>query len=198
MRLVRLRQAHVRPSKEGLQPLKTEQASRNFKCLNVEDFLHDLQRDLIDEMPTESGCDEMVEHYELTLKNTIDKYCPLSVKMRTIRPRKPWYNNTVHEARRVRRRLENKWKKRKAVSDKDSYLEQKVLVDGMITKAKSEYFQDKLFSANSKEQFKVLNSLLNTGTKILPRYECVPTLLISLLVSLLRKSRKLETGLTWD
>ncbi|KAJ8036543.1 hypothetical protein HOLleu_20551 [Holothuria leucospilota] len=80
----------------------------------------------------------------------------------------PWYNSSIHEARRVRTRCENLWRKIRLEVDDDIFFEQKNEVDRLITQAKCDYFKDQLFSATNKKQFCVLNKLLNYGAKVLP------------------------------
>ena len=70
----------------------------------------------------------------------------------------PWYNQMIHEARRLRRRSENKWRKSRLEVDKQIFLEKKAEVDRLINQAKSEYFKNQLFSADSKKQFNVLST----------------------------------------
>ncbi|XP_072050376.1 uncharacterized protein [Amphiura filiformis] len=177
------------------QPMKIKQSFRNYQNLDAQTFVEDLQRDLVDRMPSNVDCDDMVEHFETTLKNTIDKYCPLSTKFRTVRPRMPWYNETIHEARRVRRRLENKWNKSKSIVDKEIFVDQKVLVNNLITKAKSEYFHDKLFSACNKDQFSILNSLLNASSKVLPTCDSVSDLSNRFATFFVNKIKKIRQNL---
>ena len=75
----------------------------------------------------------------------------------------------IQEARRIRRRYENKWRtKGRLEIDKQIFLEQKAEVDRLIDQAKSDYYKNQLFSADSKKQFNVLNTLLNYSSKILP------------------------------
>ena len=86
-----------------------------------------------------------------------------------MRPRMPWYNQTIHESRRIRRRSENKWRKSRLEVDKQIFLKNKAEVDRLINQAKSDFFKDQLFNADSKKRFNVLNTLLNYSSKILPK-----------------------------
>ena len=88
----------------------------------------------------------------------------------------PWYSDAIHEARRLRRRLENKWRKSRLDTDKNKYLEQKQVVQDLICEAKGVYYHDKLFSADSKQQFRTLNTLLNNTAKLLPAHDSLSEL----------------------
>ncbi|XP_055998829.1 uncharacterized protein LOC130047548 [Ostrea edulis] len=96
-------------------------------------------------------------------KEVLDNITPL----RTITIKgislKPWYNESIHEARQRRRKLE-----RKAIS---SGLEvhrqmlaeqtQATCMVHMINSSKTSYYQEKLTTADSKETFRIISSLVN-------------------------------------
>ncbi|XP_072039764.1 uncharacterized protein [Amphiura filiformis] len=149
-------------------PVKIMKFSRDYHNMDTNTFIGDLNKHLLEAKPTDVSANDLVAHYETSLSSIVDKHCPLTTRRYTIRPRMPWYNDTIHEARRDRRRLENKWRKSRLNTDKDRYIVQKDIVEDLIVKAKSSYFHDKLFTANSKQQFATLNSLLNNNTKLLP------------------------------
>ena len=88
----------------------------------------------------------------------------------------PWYSGAIHETRRLRRRLENKWHKSRLDTDTNKYLEQKQVVQDLICEAIRVYYHDKLFSTNSKQQFRTSNTLLNNTAKLLPAHDSLSEL----------------------
>ena len=66
--------------------------------------------------------------------------CPVKTKERFLKPKVPWYNDNIHVERRVRRRLERKWRKTRAEEDHEKFLTQKNSVTQMIKDAKIDYF----------------------------------------------------------
>ena len=87
------------------------------------------------------------------------------------RCRLPWYTEEIMEARRLRRKLERKWRKSHLDQDRSCYLDQVNLVNDMITRAKTSFFRVKISEANSKDLFGTVNNLLNISVKSLPVHD---------------------------
>jgi len=81
---------------------------------------------------------------------------------------KEWYDDDIHKARKKRRQLERKLLKSCLEVDKQIHKDQCETVVNMINRAKSDYFQNKLRDANSKETFRLISGLLqaNQGTAL--------------------------------
>ena len=90
-----------------------------------------------------------------------DKFAPVETKTRTLRPKHQWYNNDIHEARRQRRRLERILKKHNNEINRQRYLSHHKHVIDLIQKAKQEFFNSELQSADIKKVFQITNTLLN-------------------------------------
>ena len=78
--------------------------------------------------------------------------------------------------RRLRRRLENKWHKRRLDTDNNEYLEQKQVGQELICEAKRVYYHDNLFSADRKQQLRTLNTLLNNTAELFHAYHSLSEL----------------------
>ena len=83
----------------------------------------------------------------------------------------PWYNDTIHMARRNRRQAECKWHKTCSVDDRELYLAAKRNVCDLTISAKEAYFKDKLSSCNSKDVYGIIGTLLNKNVQHLPFYD---------------------------
>ena len=110
----------------------------------------------------------------------------------------PWYSDAIHETRRLRRRLENKWRKSRLDTDKNKYLEQKQVIQDLICEAKRVYNHDKLFSANSKQQFRTSNTLFNNTAKLLPAHDSLSELTDRFADFLVDKIHKIRRNLDLD
>ena len=75
------------------------------------------------------------------------------------------YNDDINNARRTRRKCERKWCKTKHVIDHDVYVDQSKKVNKLIQSAKQTYYRDILETADSKNMFSTLNTLLNKNTR---------------------------------
>ena len=77
---------------------------RKLKSINHDDFHADLiTSDLI--INPETELDQLIEQYERTLSEIIEKHAPLKKCVITIRPFKGWYTKEIAEAKKIRRRL---------------------------------------------------------------------------------------------
>ena len=104
--------------------------------------LTSLLKDRLAELPLDEDPNALVESYETITSSVLDEVCPLVTKTRTVKPKLPWYNQTIHEERRIRRRVERRWKKTRTESDETAFIAQKDYVTRLITNAKIDYFTE--------------------------------------------------------
>ena len=79
----------------------------------------------------------LFECYDTGLKMILDLHAPSTTRTRAIMPR---YNDTIHMARRNRRKAERKWRKTRSVDDRELYLAAKQNVCDLTISAKEAYF----------------------------------------------------------
>ena len=121
---------------------------------------------------------DAVSTYNTIFQDLIDKHAP--EYNCTFKPRHhtPWYNSTVRDAKRLRRRLERRWRKTQSEPDREAYRSQCRVVRDELVKAKSEHYHNKLSEAdNRKDVHSIANSLL-FGPKVqkLPTHDSVQDL----------------------
>jgi hypothetical protein len=126
-----------------------------------------LQTDILkSKLYTESdtlGATELVEQYNVVLTELLDKHAPVVTQVLTIRPKVPWYNEEIRQAKQDRRKAERVWQNTKLSVHKDIYKQSRNKVTQLINEAKQQYFLDKV-DANSSDQkalFGVVNELLH-------------------------------------
>ena len=78
--------------------------------------------------------------YDEILRDAMDKLAPMKSWTIVLRPDAPWYNEDITKQKRIRRRLERKWRSSKLESDKENYLRQCSVVNSMLCKAKENYY----------------------------------------------------------
>ncbi|XP_072022913.1 uncharacterized protein [Amphiura filiformis] len=153
-------------------PVTSVIRSRQFGKMKPEQFTELLQKRM-SEFPLD--CEDpnvLTDAYESLTKSVLDEVCPITTRERTIRHRLPWYNEDIHLARRIRRRLERKWRKSQSEEDNEEFVAQKNQVIKLITDSKIEYFSKKLSESNVKDMYATINGLLNKSQKILPVLDC--------------------------
>ena len=135
---------------------------RKYKAINIQDFQSDLAKSNLCTNHTNS-LDELVSCYDETLKATLDKHAPLLTKTVVVRPRVPWFNEEIREAKRERRRAEKKWRKTKNSVDLTIFKVKRNAVVSLMNKARKEFYTN-FIEENSYDQrklFKASKSLLN-------------------------------------
>ena len=106
----------------------------------------------------------IVDQYEKTLKETLEKHAPLKRRTITLRPSAPWYNEEIGKAKRQRRRLDRRWRSSRLCIHREMYAKQCQIVNDMIKDAKTTYYSSAI--SNNKYNQKVL---FNTIDKLLHR-----------------------------
>ena len=158
---------HVKPPR-----VKMVISSRQFGKMKPEQFT-DLLRERMSDFPYDSEDPNILsDAYESITKSVLDKVCPITTRKRIIRPRLPWYNDDIHLSRRIRRRLENKWRKSRSEKDHEEWIVQRNRVIKLITDSKIEYFSKKFSESNAKDMYATINVLLNKSPKVLPALDC--------------------------
>ena len=144
-------------------PLKVKSTVRNFKTINKVDFSDDLNS-AISGLEFRGTVDEMLEQLDSSVVGVLDALAPSQTRSRNLRPRFAWYNEVINDARRVRRKLERKWGKRKMMID------QCYSVNKLIQTAMETYYKNELESSDSRNMYGILNKLLNMNgnVKLLP------------------------------
>ena len=106
--------------------------------------------------------DEIVDTYSHVLTSLIDKHAPMRTKLITLRPSCPWYNQELHDAKHLRRKLERRWRKSRLTIDHEIYRTQCSLVNKLLRHARINYYSEKLEACgrDQKSLFKVTNTLL--------------------------------------
>ena len=146
---------------------------RKLKAINCTDFECDIENSELITSPKPDLITGLINQYNETLRALLNKHAPMKSRSVTLRPRNPWYNEEITDAKRKRKRLESSWRKTKLQVDRDLYKAQWLLVNTLIHKANCSYYKDKIENCtNSKELFKIVESLLHQkGKPKLPSHQ---------------------------
>ena len=97
---------------------------RKLKAISLEHFRQDVA---MSPLFSESSNDllTLLHLYNSELSSVLDKHAPLQSRMVTIRPAAPWFSEEIKLERRVRRRLERRWRRTRLPEDRLRFIEQK-------------------------------------------------------------------------
>ena len=89
---------------------------RKYRSIDMESFKNDLVTSSLCQPPltTETpvyGVDKLAKDYNSTLRMLIDCHVPLKYKTVKARPSVPWYAAEIRAVKRLRRKVERRWRK---------------------------------------------------------------------------------------
>ena len=103
--------------------------------------------------------------YNSELSSILDKHAPLKSCMVTIRPAAPWFSEEIKLERRIRRRLERKWRRSGLPEDRIRFIEQNRIDNQLLFSARSQYYT-KIIDENCLNQrklFGIVSKLLHSN-----------------------------------
>ena len=102
---------------------------------------------------------ELVECDNSILKSVLDKHAPLKTKVIVERPRVPWFNEEIKDAKRKRRKAERKWRSSRHAADLDSFKYRRNVVTRLLNKARREFYSN-FIDAHNGDQKKLFNTTM--------------------------------------
>ena len=87
----------------------------------------------------------------------MDKHAPLQTRTIVSRPRVPWYNDEIRQAKRDRRKAEKKWRRTKLHSDLIEFEIKRNTVTNLLYKARREFYTD-FIAENSHDEKKLFRA----------------------------------------
>ena len=104
--------------------------------------------------------DSLVDRFSAGMTRALDRHAPEKTITLKLGIPKPWYDDEVHEQRRIRRRMERKYKKTRLTVHKRMLQEQSKSVVALITAKKKAFYGAKFTEAGPKETYKLVGELV--------------------------------------
>jgi hypothetical protein len=139
---------HIRAEKPA--PIRKTVTYRKLRSIDIESFRND------------------IKSLNNSLASLVDKHTPLLTKQVTLRP---WYNEELHEAKHLKRKLERKWRKTNLTVDHEIYRNQCASVNKFLKQTRVKFYSEKIESCgrDQKTLFKVTKNLLGRNEEaVLP------------------------------
>ncbi|XP_038049729.1 uncharacterized protein LOC119723237 [Patiria miniata] len=117
--------------------------------------------------------DTLVDQYNSVLCKLLDSHAPPKTCKIVDKPKIPWYNNDIAEAKRKRRQLERRWRKSKLQIHREMFQSQRDLVKSKYRYYQTNYYSEKIQGCDGDQRalFQVINHLLHKKTSpILPSF----------------------------
>lgn len=111
------------------------------------------------------------------LRELLDAHAPLSEKVVSNKHSVPWYTLRLREAKRMRRKLERKWRSTGLVVHREMFKDQRNLVRKLLFTEKQDYYQTKIHECRSDQrQLNKIVAKLTHGNKPLVLPTCSSSL----------------------
>ena len=139
---------------------------RETKAIDIESFKDDLRKSRLCQDPPDALTD-LVFCYGSTMTSLLDKHAPLQKKTITVRPRVPWFNNEIKEAKRLRRRNERIWRRTGLESDRLNFINARNHTSHVMEQVRRDYYFN-LINENDCDQrklFKTTSTLIGGSSQ---------------------------------
>ena len=116
------------------------------------------------------------------MKNLLDTHAPEKTKKVAIKEKRPWMNDRIKAAKKLKRKMERRWRQSKLTVHRQAYEAQKVNVQNLLDEAKQNYYNEKVSDCegDQKKLFGIVNKLIGKGkSNILPDHNNLDSLVNS-------------------
>jgi len=141
---------------------KKEVQYRKVKSIDLKKFRSDI---------IESGLpgfhhddvDKLVDMYNSTLSEILEKHAPIKKRMVTIHPDAPWIDDEIKQKKREKRKAERNWRRTGLTVHKEIYIDERKHLNILISRSKREFYQQQISTSSCKQStlFKCVDDLLN-------------------------------------
>lgn len=140
------------------------------KWKNVD--LGELSKDITLDIPNDNSfISQIVDHYNTTIHNAVEKHAPLKKKYVLLRPNTKWYSEEHRDAKRERRRAERLRRKTRLEIHRQIFRDTSSKTAKLLYKTKQDYFSQRIEECgkDNKQLFKLSKSLMGKNRKLFYR-----------------------------
>lgn len=108
--------------------------------------------------------EDLVDEYNAMFSAMVDQYFPLIKKTISVRDDGDWFDSSIAELRKARRRAERLWRRLRTESSRNSYVEARRAVVSRVKELKRMHYRSKISACDGNQQvmWRILNKLLGT------------------------------------
>eukprot|EP00057_Strongylocentrotus_purpuratus_P003585 XP_003726953.1 PREDICTED: uncharacterized protein LOC100892737 [Strongylocentrotus purpuratus] len=156
-------------------PLRVRKSFRKLKDIDLEEFQQSIVNSNMcsNTLDNSENLEALTNQNDAELRRLLDQHAPLSEKEIILRPKAPWYTNTLRNAKRERRKSERRMTKTGLTVYRMEYGKQCCAYYKLLDSAKADYFLDKVSSCNQQSLFRVVKTLSSPASqRVLPTHIC--------------------------
>ena len=142
---------------------------RKYKDLDIERFKVDLSDALVSHTLEDLTARDATTLYSNIVQNILDAHCPVTTTRTKKRPSSPWFSKELQEIKRLKRRYERAYRKKKTQSTEEAYRSIKRRYSCTMTMTRNEYYKNKLDESKKdmKSMYKTLNRVLGQEKELI-------------------------------
>ena len=147
---------------------RIQQTFRSISNINIDQFSEELNQNL--SAATELPLEEHVRYLFSTTQSLVNKYAPLKHKSFIV-SNKPFNHPAIHDAKRLKRRAERRYRKSGSEEDKHDLRVSARNLSKIVQIKYNEFYSEKLLAVrgDAKGTYELINKMLNKGKKnVLP------------------------------
>ena len=136
-------------------------SSRKLKDIDMSEFKADIQN-VCSELLHIQDINLLAHEYNVQLLQCLDRHAPVITRTQVVRPKVPYYDSSVKDLKRARRKAENEWRRNKTDSNLESKFKQaRNKCAAKLDYLKTNHFSDAIHEANGdqKRLFSIIQSL---------------------------------------
>lgn len=141
---------------------------RKIREINIDNFKDDIESSELYTNP-KSNVEDLTNQYNTILCDLLDIHAPLTERSVFVRPNCPWYSDSLRCSKRNKRRLERKYRKSKLEIDRQNFRDACKSYRRALNDAKRSFHNDRICESDSKQLFRIVDSLTNPDRdRVLP------------------------------
>ncbi len=112
---------------------------------------------------------ELLTDFNNSCLRILDLHAPSTTKSSRIKHHPGWFDDSINDAIRERRRCERRWRKSNDTAHLAEFNESKQTVKDLVSNSKTVYYKDRLNNAScAKDMYKVVGELFNKDSRPIP------------------------------
>ncbi len=151
---------------------------RNLKEIDLLSFRADLA-EIVSELLPINGIEVLASLYNQRLGDCLDKHAPLITRESVVRPKVPWYNDSLKQLKRKRRKHERIYRKHNQASDENVFKQTRNIYASKLTQAHCDHYHSAITEAsgNQRKLFGIIQELASVKQDTpLPDHESIQQL----------------------
>ncbi|XP_072051779.1 uncharacterized protein [Amphiura filiformis] len=142
-------------------PISETITYRNYRSIDMDAYKEDIAASELETAPLDNTYD-LVDKYNNVLSELLDKHAPIKTKKVVLRLRQPWFSDSLHRAKRNRRKAERKWIACRSPEDFLKFKKARNSYNAELYHSKCSFLNDKIIDCGNdfKSMFRTINDIL--------------------------------------